>query len=87
LGPSVFDIHFDFRLTATSSHHLPLPTMKTQLLKSPLGDVMLPLYSTWVAMSLGDQLHMLQPKFVNLFFLMFLSQLTTFIGSETRQGL
>ena len=67
-GPSVFDIHFDFRLTATSSHHLPLPTMKTQLLKSPLGDAMLPLHSAWVAMSLGDQSHMPQPKFVNLFF-------------------
>jgi hypothetical protein len=64
----VFDNHFDFRLTATYSHRLPLPRMKTHHPKSLLGDAMLPLHSEWVAMSLGDRSHMLQPKYVKFFF-------------------
>ena len=50
----VFDSHFDFRLTATYSHPLLLPMIKTQHRKSLLGDAMLPPHSVWVAMSQGD---------------------------------
>jgi hypothetical protein len=58
---------FDFRLTATYSHHLPLPMMKTRHRKSLLGDAMLPPHSAWVAMSRGDRLHMPRRKCVNFF--------------------
>jgi hypothetical protein len=57
---------FDFRLTVIYLHPLPLHPKRMLHPKAHLGDVMLPPHCAWVAMSLDDQLHMLQPKYVEL---------------------
>ena len=62
---SVFDNHFGFRLTAISSHPLPLPPMRTQIpLTLHPGDAILPLHFAWVAVLLGDQSPMLQHRYI-----------------------